>query len=136
MKLSGDSRRESRCYLFCATITHQYILVYTMLLERLCDAFEKEALPYALVGGFAVALLGAPRGTLDIDCIIRHTEEDFEKCERALRGLGFQPRLPVTAKEVFQFRKEYIAKRNLIAWSFVNPLQSDRGHRYYHHPRP
>ncbi len=55
-----------------------------------------------------------------MDCIIRRTEADFEACERALRAIGLQPRLPVTAKEVFKFREEYIQRRNLIAWSFVN----------------
>lgn len=35
--------------------------------------------------------------------------------------MGFCPRLPITAKEIFNFRKEYIANRNLIAWSFYNP---------------
>lgn len=90
------------------------------LMERLTSAFDREGVRYALVGGFAVALHGAPRGTIDVDCIIRHTEADFEACERALRTIGLQPRLPVTAKEVFKFREEYIQRRNLIAWSFVN----------------
>lgn len=36
--------------------------------------------------------------------------------------MGFIPRVPVTAKEVFHFREEYIKRRNLIAWSFYNPL--------------
>lgn len=77
--------------------------------------------PYALVGGHAVALHGAVRGTLDIDIVIRLKEGDFLKAERALKGLGLQPRLPVTASEVFRFREEYIRNRNLTAWSFVNP---------------
>ncbi len=91
------------------------------LLERVRSAFASEKIPFALVGGYAVALLGAPRGTVDIDCIIRHKLDDFVGCERALRRIGLIPRLPVTAQEVFQFREEYIKNRNLIAWSFVNP---------------
>lgn len=90
-------------------------------LERVRATFEREKLPFALVGGYAVALLGAPRGTVDIDCIIRHTLEDFLRCDRALRRIGLVPRLPVTAKEIFEFREEYIRNRNLIAWSFLNP---------------
>ncbi len=35
--------------------------------------------------------------------------------------MGFLPRLPVTANEVFSFKDEYISRRNLIAWSFYNP---------------
>ena len=73
------------------------------------------------MGGYAVALHGAIRGTVDLDLVIGHSEDQFVGCERVLRAFGLEPRLPVTAKEVFRFRKEYIEKRNLIAWSFVNP---------------
>jgi hypothetical protein len=90
------------------------------LLERVQSAFELEKIPFALVGGYAVALLGAPRGTVDIDFIIRHTLDDFVRCEKALRSIGLLPRLPVTASEIFEFREEYTRKRNLIAWTFVN----------------
>lgn len=88
---------------------------------RICNFLNKESVPYAIVGGYAVALHGAIRGTVDLDVIIAHTQKDFVACERALRDAGLIPRLPVTAVEVFQFRKEYIEKRNLIAWSFYNP---------------
>ncbi len=93
----------------------------TTFMERLTQAFDREGVRYALVGGFAVALHGTPRGTIDVDFIIRHTEDDFVRCEKTLRALGLQPRLPVTASEVFKFREEYIKRRNLIAWSFINP---------------
>lgn len=42
------------------------------------------------------------------------------RLSRALAALGLTSRIPVTAKEVFQFREVYIARRNLIAWSFCN----------------
>lgn len=89
-------------------------------LERVCVCLEKNEIPYALVGGCAVALHGAVRGTIDLDFIIRFQEEDFVALEKALASIGLKPTLPVTAKQVFQFREEYIEHRNLIAWSFVN----------------
>jgi hypothetical protein len=52
--------------------------------------------------------------------ILRLTQ-DFKKAQVVLADLGLQPRLPLKASEVFEFREEYIRKRNLIAWSFVNP---------------
>lgn len=97
-----------------------YILVYTMFLYRLIDSLDKHHVDYALVGGFAVALHGAVRGTVDIDIILRIAEKNFLAAEHALSELGLSPRLPITASDVFQFRKEYIQNRNLIAWSFVN----------------
>ncbi len=90
-------------------------------LERLTQALQKHRVPFAVVGGYAVALHGAVRGTVDIDVIIRFRKKDFLLLEQAMKALGLFPRLPVTAEEVFQFREEYIAQRNLIAWSFVNP---------------
>jgi hypothetical protein len=90
-------------------------------LLRISKAFETYKVPYALVGGYAVALHGAVRGTVDIDCIIEHSEVHFVACEKALLSIGLTPRLPVSAHEVFQFRAEYIARRNLIAWGFYNP---------------
>jgi hypothetical protein len=92
-----------------------------LLLEKICKCLESHKIPYAIVGGFAVALHGAPRGTIDVDFIIQFEERIFIAVEQALKSLGMESRLPVTAKEVFQFRKEYIEKRNLIAWSFYNP---------------
>lgn len=92
-----------------------------MFLLRVDAALGRARVPYALVGGYAVALHGAVRGTLDIDVVIRRQEAHFARAERALGSIGLQPRLPVTAREVFRFREEYIRNRNLIAWSFVNP---------------
>lgn len=92
-----------------------------MLMLRLTQAFKKEKLDFAIVGGLAVNLHGASRGTVDIDLIIKFNEKDFKKAQSVLAQLGLQPRLPMKASEVFHFRSEYIEKRNLIAWSFVNP---------------
>lgn len=90
-------------------------------LERVCETLGKHRVRYSIVGGFAVALHGAVRGTADVDAVIAHTSEQFERCEKALREIGLSPRLPVGAREVFEFREEYISRRNLVAWSFINP---------------
>lgn len=91
-----------------------------MLLVRLAAALDAGKVPYALVGGYAVALHGVVRGTVDIDLVLDFRLKHFEGAEAALRSIGLTPRLPVTAAEVFRFREEYVANRNLTAWSFVN----------------
>lgn len=91
-----------------------------MFLQKLVAAIENEKVPFAVVGGYAVSLHGAVRGTVDIDIIIEIVEESFVAIESAMQKLGLQSRLPVTAREAFFFRKEYIEKRNMIAWSFVD----------------
>jgi predicted nucleotidyltransferase len=92
-----------------------------MFLYKLTQALDDAGVDYAIVGGFAVALHGAIRGTVDVDIILKFKKNDFEAAEQAFKDLGFQSRLPVTAKEVFNFREEYIKNRNLMAWSFYNP---------------
>lgn len=92
-----------------------------MLLLRVAKVLDGARVPYALVGGFAVALHGAVRGTVDVDLVVRLREAVFQRTEKALMALGLQSRLPVTASEVFRFREEYLRNRNLRAWTFVNP---------------
>jgi hypothetical protein len=92
-----------------------------MLIYRLAAAFDKAQLPYAIVGGYAVALHGAVRGTVDVDVAIGVSKSSFVAAEKALRKLGLESKLPVHAEQIFNFREEYIRDRNLIAWNFYNP---------------
>ncbi len=93
-----------------------------MFLERVCQVLNKYRVRYVVVGGYAVALHGAIRGTLDIDVALRWTKHDLVKAEDALQKIGLVSRLPVTALDVFEYRNEYIQNRNLIAWNFHNPV--------------
>ena len=90
-------------------------------LERICTAFGNADVRYAVVGGHAVALHGAVRGTFDIDVVLNWTKQTLARAEAALNGLGLVSRLPISAEDVFAFRDEYVQKRNLIAWNFYNP---------------
>lgn len=102
---------------------YKYILVYTfsMFIQRVVQSLKENRVSYALVGGYAVALHGAIRGTVDLDLVIRMEKAQFRKLEQAMKELGLVPRLPVTAEEVFDFREEYIRNRNMVAWSFYHP---------------
>lgn len=101
----------------------KYILVYTsfMFVQTVIRALDKHRVKYVLIGGYAVALHGAVRGTVDVDIAIALNRATFKRAEIALEEIGLESRLPVTAEEVFAFREEYIRKRHLKAWSFVNP---------------
>lgn len=90
-------------------------------LERVCAALNHAKVRYVIVGGYAVALHGAVRGTLDIDIALRWTKKDLEKTESTLHNIGLVSRLPLTAQDVYQFRDEYVRNRNLVAWNFNNP---------------
>ncbi len=90
-------------------------------LEQVAQAFQAAKLPYALVGGHAVALHGAVRGTVDIDFVLKWNRKALIKAEQVLAELGLVSRLPISAADVFDFREEYISNRNLIAWNFYHP---------------
>jgi len=92
-----------------------------MLIDRVVKSLSQHRVKYALVGGYAVALHGAVRGTVDIDFIIALNQRSYRQTEKALNSIGLKSRLPISADDVFNFREEYIKKRNLVAWSFVNP---------------
>jgi len=97
-----------------------------MLLYEITDIFDQNKLKYALVGGYALAMHGLVRATMDVDVVLRLNLNDFETAEKALGEIGLQSRLPIRAQDVIKMRKEYIENRNLIAWSFVdykNPLR-------------
>ena len=90
-------------------------------LEKICEALRDAGVRYAIVGGHAVALHGVVRGTLDIDVVVRWTRATLVRAEAALNAIGLVSRLPVTAREVYDFRDEYVRNRNLTAWNFYNP---------------
>ncbi len=91
-----------------------------MLLFDVLNELESARVPHAIAGGYAVALHGAVRGTVDVDIVISLEEKHLVGAERALAKLGLTSRLPLEASEVYHFREEYMERRNLFAWSFVN----------------
>lgn len=92
-----------------------------MFINKVIRALESNDVDYVVVGGYAVALHGAVRGTVDVDLVVSLTMKSFENTEKAMKKLGLQSLLPVNAKDVFNYREEYIRNRSLIAWSFCNP---------------
>ena len=88
-------------------------------LNRICSALADKGVRYAVVGGHAVALQGAVRGTVDI--ALAWNRKMLRSAEQVLGNIGLVSRLPVTADDVFRFRDEYIKNRNLIGWNFYNP---------------
>ena len=90
-------------------------------LERVCAALRCASVDYAIVGGHAVALHGAVRGTIDIDLILQWSERTLRQAELALNRIGLVSRLPVGAEDVFANREDYMQNRHLLAWNFHNP---------------
>ncbi len=92
-----------------------------MWIDQLIDTLERHAVKYAIVGGYALALHGVVRGTVDVDLVLKISRDNYRNIEKALVKLGLTSRLPVGADEVFDFRDEYINNKNMVAWNFRNP---------------
>lgn len=56
-------------------------------LKRVIGALEARSIDYALCGGVALAIHGAPRATQDIDILLR--PEDIDRLREAVRPGGF-----------------------------------------------
>ena len=54
-----------------------------MFLFKVIDSLEKYKVDYAIAGGYAVALHGAVRGTVDIDFVIKLSKQSFIRAEKA-----------------------------------------------------
>lgn len=70
-----------------APIVPRMPLVLAEELDRLIAALETARLDYALAGGLAVAVWGAPRATKDIDLLVR--KEDLDTVQAVARACGF-----------------------------------------------
>ncbi len=92
-----------------------------MFIYEICSALDKAEVPYAVVGGYAVALHGAVRGTVDVDVVIQWSFKNLQSVEKAFKQLGLISLTPITAETLFHFREEYIHNRNLVAWNFYDP---------------
>ena len=56
-------------------------------LSAIVSVLEQRGIDYALCGGIALAIHGAPRATQDIDLLVR--VEDLDPLRQAVRGCGF-----------------------------------------------
>ncbi|MCD6312054.1 MAG: nucleotidyltransferase [Elusimicrobia bacterium] len=61
---------------------------FEKVLPIIVERFEKNKIQYALIGGFAMGLMGAPRATMDIDFLI--TKAAAGKIDEILTQLGYK----------------------------------------------
>jgi predicted nucleotidyltransferase len=70
-----------------------------MPLESVFRALNDRGARYVLVGGLAVVLHGHLRATGDVDLIVDLEDREVEKTLKGLEEAGFQPYVPVPARE-------------------------------------
>ncbi len=74
--------RESEAFFMREGKVHQ-------TLKRLAEALSEESIPYAIVGGMALNLLGYTRETVDVDILL--TPQGLERFRERLVGKGYVP---------------------------------------------
>jgi hypothetical protein len=61
---------------------------FSKVIEHVCGRLDAAGIRYALIGGFAMALRGVQRATMDIDFILML--EDMEKADGILSACGYR----------------------------------------------
>jgi hypothetical protein len=67
--------------------------------KEVVSALNGAEVRYLVAGGLAVAAHGYGRLTYDVDLVISLESDNVLKAFRALEGLGYQPRVPVTGEQ-------------------------------------
>jgi len=61
---------------------------FKTVLETLIKNFEKEDVRYAVIGGFALGVLGVPRATVDLDFLV--LKDDLPKIDKIMQENGYE----------------------------------------------
>ena len=92
-----------------------------MFYGEVFKALNKAKVKYVVAGGTAVILHGYKRLTEDLDLIIFLEEENCDKLFRALKSVGYIPKVPVTVEQFKdkEQRKKWQKEKGMIVFSFV-----------------
>lgn len=61
---------------------------FELALKKVLEEFDRQGVRYALMGGFALGALGAPRATADLDFLVH--KEDLDKVHQIASALGYE----------------------------------------------
>ncbi|MCX5797658.1 MAG: nucleotidyl transferase AbiEii/AbiGii toxin family protein [Elusimicrobia bacterium] len=75
---------------------------FERVLKTLLEEFDEKRVRYALMGGVALGVWGAPRTTLDIDFLVHH--DDLDALHEAMHALGYDR--VVLTENVSQYHHE------------------------------
>ena len=85
--------------------------------------FEKYKVDYVIIGGIAVNIHGFTRMTGDLDLLINFSPKNKNKFVKAIKELGFYPRVPIKIDDLFDKRKResWIKEKGAKVINFIHP---------------
>ena len=91
-------------------------------IEAIVQALNAAGVHYLIAGGLAVVAHGYVRFTADLDLILDLEEENAKRALRALTGLGYCPRAPVSLDEFAdpQKRQQWLRDKGLTVFSLFS----------------
>jgi len=91
--------------------------------EKLLRELYRAKVPYLVVGGMAVNLHGYDRSTGDLDIMVSLKTADVKRLIRAIKAIGFQPKLPLSLDDFVdpEKRRIWIEEKNMLVFSVYNP---------------
>ncbi|NQU17485.1 MAG: nucleotidyl transferase AbiEii/AbiGii toxin family protein [Candidatus Saganbacteria bacterium] len=86
------------------------------------DKLNKAKVRYLVVGGVALVLHGVVRLTADLDLFVDLNANNLEKLLKALKELGYKPKLPVNPKDFADntIREKWVKEKNMKVFSFIH----------------
>ncbi|MDQ2926781.1 MAG: hypothetical protein ABI330_19665 [Caldimonas sp.] len=83
------------------------------------EAMDAATVEYVLVGGLAVSLQGAIRGTLDVDVALAMDDANLARFIAAARAMGLSPLLPVPIDALADAAQidRWFREKNMLAFS-------------------
>ena len=86
-------------------------------------ALNAAQVKYLVVGGLAVVLYGILRTTYDVDLSVHLTTDNLERLVKAIRRLGFVPRVPAPIIGLAdpKTRQLWTRQKGMKVYSFIEP---------------
>lgn len=91
-------------------------------LEEIFGALNEAAARYVVVGGLAVIAHGYVRYTNDVDLVVAFEPANMERAMKALRDLGYRPKIPVDPLEFADpvKRRSWVEQKGMVVFQLVN----------------
>lgn len=88
--------------------------------EAIVRALNENRVAFIVVGGLAVVAHGYGRLTQDLDLVVRLESENVRRAFETLSGLGYRPRVPVTAEGLGDAaqRARWISEKGMTVLNF------------------